>query len=79
MNTLDKPIKRKVTIMNREYMLTFNKLGIIFREKGSRDTGKLLGWDRALLILNGLNSKNFKSDIKTKKNGKTLVKRGLLK
>ena len=79
MNNLEKPIKRKVTIMNRDYMITFNKLGVIFREKGSRDSGKLLGWDRALLILNGLNSNNFKSSIKTTKSGKTLVNRGLLK
>lgn len=79
MITLEKPVRRKVTIMNRDYMLTFNKLGVIFREKGARDSGKLLSWDRALLVLNGWNSNNFKSDIKKTKSGKTLVNRGLLK
>jgi hypothetical protein len=76
---LEKPVKRKVKIFNKEYMLTFNRLGIIFREKGARDSGKLLEWDRALLVLNGFSVKNMKSDIKKTKSGTTLVKRGLLK
>jgi len=76
---LEKPIKRKCKIFNKDYVITFNKLGIIFREKGSRDSGKLLEWERALFLVNGISSNKIKSDIKKTKSGKFLVKRGLLK
>ena len=74
---LKNPIKRKVLIGNRAYIVSINKLGIMFREKGSRDVGLFLSWEKALMVVNGLSIKD--SSIRmNKRTGKTEVKRGLL-
>jgi hypothetical protein len=44
---LEKPIKRKLEIMGKEFIVVLNRLGILFRQKGSRNNGVLLEWDKA--------------------------------
>lgn len=46
---LKTPVKRKLKIGHKEFMVTISLLGIQFREKGARSSGVLTDWNKVLM------------------------------
>ena len=70
---LEKPVRRKINIKNRDWVVSFNKLGIVFREKGSRSSGVMIEWNKVLSTAYGLTNTNA---VKCSKKGTLTARRG---